>query len=198
MTKSLIFFDTETTGLDHQLDQIIELAFIKVPSLDFFEIKEEDIFHRYVKPTVRISQNSLKIHGISENFLQDKPSFGEICDELLLFIGDSILIAHNSTFDMNFLNASLSREGKLKLTNKVVDSLLVARKRFKGQSVGLDRLPKLLGIPFQRGFHSALEDSLILARVYAAMMKPVQESLFIEREENEPSLEFAMSSRLID
>ena len=200
--QKLIFLDTETTGLDPKIDEIIQIACVKVDDLEFFEINQEQIFHSYVKPSVGINMHSFRIHGISEEFLKDKPTFDQISTNLVNFISSNVIVAHNASFDMGFLNRALSKAGLQSLDNKVIDSLVVARRMFKGQAVGLDRLPKLLGIPFNRNLHSALEDAIILAKVYAAMMKPKTQSLFIKEEkistENHQYQKYQMCHYLID
>lgn len=198
MNKKLIFLDTETTGLNWEYDELIELACIKVDIFNSVELESQDIFHTYLKPSVPISESSMKVHGISESFLQDKPIFSEIYSEFLDFIGNGVLVAHNAPFDISFLNAALNKISKGSIRNKVIDSLVVARRIFKGQAVGLDKLPKLLGINFERGFHSALEDAMILAKVYSAMMQPKQEELFTHEKKTERNYNYSMITSLIE
>jgi DNA polymerase-3 subunit epsilon len=198
MKKKLFFLDTETTGLNSRFDDLIEIACVKVNILDTFEVHNEDIFHTYLKPSVPITEDSKKIHGISEDFLQDKPTFSEIYSKFLEFISDGVLVAHNAPFDISFLNEALNKINKEPIKNKIIDSLVVARRLFKGQAVGLDRLPKLLGINFERGFHSALEDAMILAKVYSAMMRPKQQELFLEDVRQIKTHSYTMLTSLIE
>ena len=100
--QKLIFLDTETTGLDPKIDEIIQIACVKVDDLEFFEINQEQIFHSYVKPSVGINMHSFRIHGISEEFLKDKPTFDQISTNLVNFISSNVIVAHNASFDMGF------------------------------------------------------------------------------------------------
>lgn len=180
MTNSLIFLDTETTGFDSKVDAIIEIACVRVNDLNVFEISSNDVFHTYLNTNVKIREDSLRVHGISNQFLKNKPVFSEVCGSLLEFIGSNTLVAHNASFDINFMNAELKRAGYKSLKNKVIDSLVVARRLYPGSQVGLDALMRRFGMS-SRGLHSALEDATILAKIYASMCSPKQDQLFTER-----------------
>jgi DNA polymerase III subunit epsilon len=180
--ENLIFIDTETTGLDPKTDSIIEIACVKVADLHS-AIFSENTFHTFLNTDVRVSAGSFRVHGISNESLIGKPRFIEVGQKLLDFIGNSVVIAHNASFDINFINAELVRIGLPKLENKIIDSLSVAKKAYPGSPVGLDALMKRFGMS-SRNLHSALEDAQILSRVYSAMCAPKQENLFASNSGN--------------
>lgn len=187
----------ETTGLSSK-DEIIEIACVRVHDLHFTTINPAETFHTYVKPTVESGEAALKVHGITTEFLKDKPEFASICDSFLEFISDSVIIAHNAQFDISFINRALAKSDRPALTNRIIDSLTVARRIFVGQAVGLDRLPKLLGIEFKRGLHSALEDAMILAKVYAAMMKPQLQGINFSENQEKSTRVYQMRQTIIE
>jgi DNA polymerase-3 subunit epsilon len=162
----LIFLDTETTGLDPNKDEIIEIGCVKITDIN--NLLSEEVFHEYLNPVCDITKEAFNVHGISKEFLKNKPRFSEIVQKLLDFIGDSVLIAHNASFDIKFLNKELSRADLPIISNKVIDSLGVARQMYPGMPNGLDALIKRFSMKV-RNLHSALEDARILKNVYAAM-----------------------------
>jgi len=177
MNQSFVFLDTETTGLDPALDSIIEIGCVKVHDINHPEFSEANVYHRYINTDREISQESFQVHGIAKETLQGRPYFSHLTEELLTFIGDSTIIAHNADFDLSFLKSELQRVGICKFNNQVIDSLVVARKLYPGSQVNLDALMKRFGMS-TRGLHSALEDAKILARIYACMHLPKQSNLF--------------------
>jgi DNA polymerase III subunit epsilon len=197
--KNFIFLDTETSGIDLNCDFVIELACVRVSQdLDTFEVQKENIFHTYLNPDCSISEESQKVHGISKDFLKDKPKFAEIADSFLEFIGDDILIAHNAQFDINFLNKELERNKKPCLSNEVIDSLVTARKLYPGSQVGLDSLMRRFNMS-RRGLHSALEDAIILSKVYASMCSPTQDQLFLNTDsESQLGTKYKLCNKLIN
>ena len=122
-----IVLDTETTGLDPSGgDRLIEIGCIELMN----RFPTGQVFHRYLNPDRDIPATAYAVHGISNEFLQDKPRFPDICEELIAFIGDAPLVAHNASFDLGFLNAELERCGKtLVVRERLVDTLLLARRR---------------------------------------------------------------------
>ena len=196
--QHFIFLDTETTGFDPKSDCIIELACVKISSdLDVFDIKPNQIFHTYLKNDTEIRSDSIKIHGITSDFLKEKPSFSEVYSKFLDFIGDHTLIAHNAAFDMKFLNAALAKVDSNPLGNNVIDSLQVARQLYPGSPVGLDALIKRFQMS-SRGLHSALEDATILAKIYSAMCSPKQTGLFVQGGKmDETPMNFSMCQKVI-
>jgi DNA polymerase III subunit epsilon len=191
----LTFLDIETTGLDPVNDSIIEIACVKVYDLDQLYFEDCNIFHQYFNTDQDISAQSFQVHGISKDFLKDKPYFNEMITELSEFLGDSTIIAHNASFDISFLNAAFVRFGLSEPKNQVIDSLLVAKAKYPGSPAGLDALMKRFGMN-SRGLHSALEDTKILAKVYACMHKPTQVDLFFESQ-NTIVQEFQICQKVI-
>ena len=116
-------------------------------------------------------EEAFRVHGLSEEFLADKPLFAAVADEFRAFIGDATLIIHNAPFDMGFLNAELTKAGQTKLANEVIDTVMLARERHPGARVSLDALCKHYGIDnSRRTLHGALLDSEILAEVYLELI----------------------------
>lgn len=166
-----IVFDTETTGTDPERgDRIVEIGCVELIDL----VPTGATFHRYINPERDVPAEVVRVHGLTNEFLADKPVFGasEVVDELLAFIGDAPLVAHNAEFDRRFLNAEL---GRLKLTpipkERCVDTLLIARKKYPGAPASLDALCRRLNIDLTaRDKHGALLDSQLLAAVYLELM----------------------------
>ena len=160
-----IILDIETTGLEHnEGHRIIEIGCI--------ELNEKVVganYHQYINPSKTLTENNIKIHGITNEYLQDKPFFEEIADEFLDFIKDSSIIAHNAQFDVGFLNFELKRLSKPIIEKeRVIDTVKIARQRFPGQQVSLDALIKKLKINtlVNRDQHGALKDAKLLTDVY--------------------------------
>jgi DNA polymerase-3 subunit epsilon len=162
-----IVLDTETTGLDHKTGhRLIEVACVEVE--DFMPTGRS--FHRLIHPDREIDPDAERVHGISLASLKDKPRFNhpDVCDALLEFVGDSIVVAHNAPFDRGFLNSELSRAGKPLLAEpRWIDTLSLAQKRFPGMHNSLDSLCKRFKISLaEREKHGALIDATLLAAVY--------------------------------
>jgi DNA polymerase-3 subunit epsilon len=171
-----IVFDTETTGLDAAKgDRLIELGCIEIIN----RIPTGREFHRYLNPDREVHADAFAVHGLSNEFLRDKPHFPEIVDEFLEFIGDAPLVAHNGTFDLGFINAELERLGRPALSSgRIVDTLALARRRHPAGPNTLDALCKRYGIDLsQRTKHGALLDSLLLAGVYVELLGERQATL---------------------
>ncbi|MDR2777842.1 MAG: DNA polymerase III subunit epsilon [Rickettsiales bacterium] len=175
-----ICIDTETTGLDpYSGDRLIEIGCIELSD----GRKTGEHFHRLINPEREVPGEAVNVHGITTERLLDKPKFFEIADELLEFLGDSILIAHNSSFDMKFLNFEFESIGYSKIKNEVIDSLLLAKNKFPGQKNSLDSLCRRYSIDnSKRTFHGALLDAELLADVYVELKGGTQESLLCDRE----------------
>lgn len=166
-----VVLDTETTGLDASRGhRIIEIGCI--------ELSERRAtgrsFHRYLNPQRLIDEGAMAVHGISNEFLVDKPLFAEIVDELLAFIDGAEVLAHNAKFDVSFLDAELtivgSHYGRFRDRATVIDTLAMARELYPGQRNGLDALCKRLGVDnSHRELHGALLDAQLLADVYLGM-----------------------------
>lgn len=166
-----IILDTETTGLSpEQGHRIIEIAGIELVDRLF----TGNHFHVYINPKRPVDPQAQKVHGISNQFLQDKPIFSQIYEELLTYLGDAEIIAHNASFDLGFLNHEFNRIdqqfGKLEQRCKVTDTLAMAKKLHLGQRNNLDALCKRYQIDnTKRTLHGALMDAQLLAMVYLAM-----------------------------
>jgi DNA polymerase-3 subunit epsilon len=160
-----IVFDTETTGLDPiQGDRMVEIGCIELVN----RFPTGNVFHRYINPERDMPEAAFKVHGLSIEFLKDKPRFAEIADELFEFIGDAPLVAHNAMFDLSFLNAELQRAGKEAVNrDRLVDTLMIARRKHPGGSNRLDDLCVRYKVDnSRRTKHGALLDAELLAEVY--------------------------------
>ena len=159
-----IVLDTETTGLDPLAGhRVVELGCVELINM----VATGKTFHAYFNPEMIMPTGAQDVHGLSDEFLSDKPRFGERAEEFLEFIADAQLVIHNAQFDLGFLNAELARVGKPKLTNAYIDTVSVARKKFPGQRASLDALCERFSIDnSSRTKHGALLDSELLAEVY--------------------------------
>ena len=176
--KRLLVLDTETTGLDLENgDRVIEIGIIEL--ID--GVKTGHNFQQYLNPNKNIEKSAQDIHGLTNEFLSDKPNFYEIVDEFNDYIKESTLIIHNASFDIKFLDFELENCGKKKINNEIIDTLNIARKEFPGQSVSLDSLCKKLQINnFHRNLHGALLDADLLSSVYLKMSTGKQSSLELQ------------------
>ncbi|HSI00495.1 MAG TPA: DNA polymerase III subunit epsilon [Reyranella sp.] len=159
-----IVLDTETTGLDPLAGhRVVEVGCIELINT----VATGKTFHAYFNPEMLMPAGAQDVHGLSDEFLADKPRFVEQVDALLEFIGDAQLVIHNAQFDIGFLNAELDRVGKAKLVNAYIDTVSMARRKFPGQRVSLDALCERFGVDnSSRTKHGALLDSELLAEVY--------------------------------
>lgn len=167
-----IVLDTETTGLEPEKGhRVIEIGCVEIIDRQV----TDNYFHVYIDPERLVDDGAFKVHGIGNEFLQGKPKFKAIVADFIRFIKDSELIIHNAAFDINFLDHELKRLGQsYSNTNGyckgVIDTLLLARKKHRGQKNNLDALCKRYGIDnTNRTLHGALLDAQILADVYLAM-----------------------------
>jgi len=164
-----IVLDTETTGLDPKTgDKIVEIGCVEL--VDHFPTGEN--WHQYINPKRDMPQGAFNVHGLSEAFLSDKPVFPDIAKTFLEFIGDAVLVIHNASFDIGFLNHELSGAGHPVIgMDRVVDTLALARRKHPGAKNGLDALCRRFGIDNSaRTLHGALLDSEILADVYLELI----------------------------
>ena len=165
-----IVLDTETTGLDpHKGHRIIEIGCVEL--IDRKRTGNE--LHQYLQPDRKIDAGAIEVHGITNEFLQDKPHFSDIVDDFLAYIKDSELIIHNAPFDVGFIDKELSlispELGDTKKYCQVVDSLVMARRMRPGQKNSLDALCRHFNIDNStRELHGALLDAELLAEVYLA------------------------------
>ena len=177
-----IILDTETTGLDPALGhRVIELAAVEIVN----RCCTGNNFHRYINPGRASDQGALEVHGLTEEFLRDKPRFGEVVGEFLDFVSDAELIIHNAPFDLAFLNRELDLLDLKPFDTycpKVVDTLYMARDLHPGKKNSLDALCERYQIDNStRTLHGALLDASLLAEVYLAMTRG-QDSLMIDIE----------------
>jgi DNA polymerase III subunit epsilon len=173
-----IVLDTETTGLDpYQGHRLIEIGCVELLN----RIPTGQVFHHYVHPERDIPEEAFRVHGISLEMLRDKPRFNEIADELLEFLGDAPLVIHNAAFDMGFINAELERAARPLLDRtRMVDTLLLARRKYPGGSNRLDDLCIRYRIDTSRRVkHGALLDAELLAEVYIELIEARQASLIL-------------------
>jgi DNA polymerase III subunit epsilon len=165
-----IVFDTETTGLDPlQGDRLVEIGCIELVN----GFPTGKVFHRYLNPERDMPEAAFRIHGLSVDFLKDKPRFAEVAEELVLFLGDDArLVAHNAIFDLGFLNAELDRVGKMSVSrDRLVDTLMLARRKHPGGSNRLDDLCARYKVDnSRRTKHGALLDAELLAEVYVELI----------------------------
>lgn len=184
-----IVLDTETTGLNARAgDRIIEIGCVELRNRQL----TGNNFHHYINPERESEAGALEVHGLSSEFLSDKPKFAEIVDALLDYVKDAEIIIHNAPFDLGFLDAELERLSLPPFREhvaEVTDTLLTAREMFPGRRNSLDALCDRFGIAnSHRTFHGALLDSALLADVYLAMTRG-QESLTMEIDIPPPAFE---------
>lgn len=166
-----IILDTETTGLEpEQGHRVIEIGCVEL----VHRRPTGRHFHRYLNPEREVDEGAVQVHGLTSEFLADKPRFAEVVDELLEFIDDAELVIHNAEFDVGFLNHELRRSAHaitdLRERCAVLDTLTLARQLHPGQRNSLDALCKRYAVDnSQRELHGALLDAQILAEVYLAM-----------------------------
>jgi DNA polymerase-3 subunit epsilon len=179
-----IFFDTETTGLSPESgDRIIEIGCVEMLNRRLTGNNK----HFYLNPERSSHEDALKIHGLTDEFLADKPLFAQVADELLGYLAGAEVIAHNASFDVGFFNEELKRLGRPKFpsfVDKISDTLVMAREMFPGKSNSLDALCKRLEVDnTSRTLHGALLDAGLLAEVYIRMTRG-QDSLVIDANES--------------
>lgn len=164
MTRSILF-DTETTGLDPLTgDRILEIACLELDN----DLPTGITFHRVIDPQRDIPEEAARVHGIRAEQVRGKPLFADVVDDLMDFIGDGNLVAHNAPFDFGFLNAELGRLKRAPISrDRMVDTLALAKVRFPGMPNSLDALCRRFGIDLsERTSHNALLDCKLLAEVY--------------------------------
>ena len=178
-----IVLDTETTGLDPlQGHRIVEIGAVELLN----HIPTGKTYHTYINPQREVPREAEAVHGLSSAFLKDKPVFSKIADEFFEFIGDTVLIIHNASFDVGFLNAEL---GFIKrppiLFERIIDTLALAKKRHPMGPNSLDALCKRYGIDIaKRTKHGALLDSELLAGVYLELIGGRQITLTLPKTDN--------------
>ena len=179
-----IALDIETTGLSFlEGHKIVEVGCVELLS----NFPSGKTWQRYINPERPMPEEAFKIHGLSDEFLFNKPVFSDIIDDFLTFIKDSDLIIHNSRFDLPFINYELEINKSKALDpkkNKIIDTLNLARKMYPGQSVSLDALSRRYKINIERENHGALLDAEILAEVYLEMNGGRQQNIILTERVN--------------
>ncbi|WP_394706072.1 DNA polymerase III subunit epsilon [uncultured Cohaesibacter sp.] len=181
-----IVFDTETTGLDpFSGDRVVEIGCVELIN----HLPTTNNFHVYINPERDMPEEAYKIHGLSEEFLADKPKFAEIAESFHAFIKDTVIIAHNAKFDVKFLNWELEKAGFAKIEPEfVIDTLAMAKRKFPAGPNSLDALCNRFSIDnSKRTLHGALLDSEILADVYLELIGGRQTSLLLSGEDKDLS-----------
>lgn len=164
-----LVLDTETTGLDPATgDRVIEIAAIELVNL----MPTGNTYHTLLDPERDIPPEATKVHGFTAEMLRGKPKFPEVAEEFIAFLGDAPIVAHNAPFDFGFLDAELARAGHRPLDRgRMIDSLMLAKKRFPGMPNSLDALCRRMGVDnSMRDSHNALLDVKLLAQVYLELM----------------------------
>lgn len=173
-----IVLDTETTGLDpYQGHRVVEIGCVELVN----RIPSGQTFHAYFNPERDVPAEAFAIHGLSTEFLKDKPLFAHIADDLLAFLGDAPLVIHNAAFDIGFLNAEFERLSRPAIAReRMVDTLLIARRKHAGASNRLDDLCARYSIDnSRRTKHGALLDAELLAEVYVELIGARQAQLVL-------------------
>ena len=163
-----IIFDTETTGLDPKTgDRMVEIGCVEMVG----RIETGNSYHAYYNPQRDMPAAAEAVHGLSSDFLSGKPLFADTADELIEFLGDAPLVAHNAGFDFGFLNAELERIGREPIAmDRMVDTVAIARKKHPGAKLSLDALCTRYGVDrSHRVKHGALLDAELLAQVYVEL-----------------------------
>ena len=164
-----VVLDTETTGLSvKDGHRLVEIGCIELDNL----IPTKNVFHCYLNPERKVSENAIKIHGYTDEFLADKKKFIDIADDFLNFIKDKKIIIHNAEFDIGHLNNELNLINKVNISkDNVIDTLEIARNKFPGSSISLDALCKRFRIDnSRRTKHTALIDCELLSKVYINLL----------------------------
>jgi len=189
-----IVLDTETTGFDPDKgDRIVEIGALEL----FHHLPTGKSFHQYINPERDMPQSAFEVHGLSQEFLSDKPLFATVADAFLEFAGDAPLVIHNAAFDMKFLNAELGWTGREKLPmGRAIDTLLIARRKYPGAPASLDALCRRFGVDLgERTLHGALLDAQLLAEVYLELVGGREPGLTLIEDDQGPTAQGSETSR---
>ena len=187
-----IVFDTETTGLSFSAgDRLVEIGCVELVN----RVETGRSYHSYYHPERPMAAEAQAIHGLSDAFLADKPLFADMCDELLDFIAESPLVAHNASFDFGFLNGELKRCGRpIVSLDRMIDTVAMARVRHPGAKHSLDALCSRYGIDrSHRQFHGALLDAKLLSQIYVELTGGRQIDLTLISEAQAESIDLKAS-----
>lgn len=179
-----VVLDTETTGLSPKDgDRLVEIGCIELVN----HMPTGQTYHQYINPRMAMPAAAEAVHGLSDEFLSDKPVFPDIADEFLKFIGDAALVIHNASFDMGFINAELSRINRDPVPeSRAIDTVTMARKKYPGSPASLDALCRRFEIDNSaRTLHGALLDAELLAEVYLELIGGRQPGLILAAETSE-------------
>jgi DNA polymerase III subunit epsilon len=192
-----IVFDTETTGLDpHSGDRMVEIGCVELVN----RVETGETFHAYFNPQRDMPAQAEAVHGLSAAFLSDKPLFGALADDLLAFVGDAPLIAHNAAFDFGFLNTELAACGRDPVSlDRMIDTVAIARKKHPGAKLSLDALCTRYGIDrSHRVKHGALLDAELLAQLYVELTGGRQIGLALAAETMMVEAQMEMAAAPVD
>ena len=178
-----IVLDTETTGLSvRDGHRIVEIGCIELENL----VPTKNKFHCYLNPERKVSEQALKVHGYTDQFLSDKKKFVDVVDDFLNFIKDKRLIIHNAEFDLSHLNHELKILNKEPIKNEIIDTIILAREKFPGSLTSLDALCKRYRIDnSKRTQHTALIDCDLLGKVYINLIDQKEPTLDFQNQEIE-------------
>lgn len=182
-----LVLDTETTGLDFENgDKIVEIGIVELEN----HIQTGNSFHYYLNPERDSSPEALRVHGLTTEFLSDKPKFEEIVEEFIHFLSDSKIIIHNASFDIGFINSQLKGCNFQEINEtRVIDTIVLAKNKYRGQSVSLDSLCRRYNIDITgREIHGALKDAKLLSLVYLELIGGKQTKLKFQ-EDNSTELD---------
>ena len=191
MSGREVVLDVETTGLEAGTDKIIEIGCVEIVDL----IPTGETFHVYINPQMKVSAGAFRVHGLSDAFLSNKPTFRTIVPKLRAFLADSPLVIHNAPFDTGFLNAELTVLGYPKLKNPIVDTLELSRQVKSGGKHTLDSLCRHFGVNklANRKKHGALLDAQLLAEVYLGLRGGLQTAFDLPVEQIEEEVTQAVA-----
>ena len=178
-----VVLDTETTGLSvAKGHRIVEIGCIELKN----QIPTNKTFHCYLNPQRKVSEDALKVHGYTDEFLSDKKKFSDVADDFLQFIQNKKLIIHNAEFDISHINNELKLVGKPAISkDNVIDTLDIAREKYPGSSISLDALCKRFRIDnSRRKLHTALIDCELLSKVYINLTDQKEPKLNFQAEEH--------------
>jgi DNA polymerase-3 subunit epsilon len=182
-----VVFDTETTGIEYaQGHRLVEIGAVELIN----HMPTGKTYHQYINPEREVPEEVVKIHGLTYDILKEYPTFDKIADEWLEFVGDADLVAHNASFDMNFVNYELKQIGKPEMSwEKCIDTLEMARRMFPGAKNNLDALCKRFEIDNSaRTYHGALLDAQLLSEVYLEMLGGKEPSLLLDAQKQAASV----------
>ena len=190
-----IVLDTETTGISvKEGHRIVEIGCIELDNL----ISTKNKFHIYINPERKVSEKAFEVHGYTDEFLSKQKKFNEIVDEFLEFINGKRLIIHNADFDLGHLNNELLLCGKNKISNEIIDTLVLAREKFPGSSISLDALCKRFRIDnSKRNKHTALIDCDLLSKVYINLIDQKEPSFNLVDRNDSVDIEDALINKKI-